>query len=704
MNLRFSAKYLLPILLCVFFQKDTLYAQQRGQYELVSIEFRGNESFSDSQLEEIIVSKRTPNWFYKFIHRISSSMGREAEYFDSVKIRDDIKALKNYYMDNGYFQLNVQYRYRLRKDEHEADLIYTISEGERYRISSYRYDGIERLDITPRLNRINDIDTTEYFSKELVEKNRQEVRTYLQDHGYMLTTLKKPDVFIDTSRKTVDVKVGFIPGNRYRISDIRVSKSGNARDQVDDELIIKLTSIDKNDFYSLDEINRAQVRLFNTTMFSSVLVNSVIEDTSGNYVPLNVSADIPSLRELSPELIINNQENTPNVGIGAQYSKKNFFGNARLFTLSGNFVVQDVFNVDYGNLSKFLALGDTTFLGYFDTRAKISQPYLFNKKVTSTFEGYVTINKQRQYKATIYGGKLSFDFELPRWVFMNSLVTYYNVERSVHDYQPDYLKKRLSSGQSDSLAEVIGRVRKKDFSSIIGMEVSAMQTDNLLFPTKGYTLSFTLEEANSIPNIIARVFGSRSNENSQFYRIIAKSTYYPKVYSSEKNAFGMKLRLGYAQVYSGRKDDIPLNQRFTAGGSNSVRGWNSRDLIPKRSIDLTNLSSQDFISYVLRQVPVGGTFLLEGSVETRNRIIGAFGGALFADFGNTWDRISDFRIDKIAVAMGFGIRYYSPFAPIRLDLGFKAYDPYDGKNLFQKFRNSRVIDNIQFHVGIGEAF
>jgi outer membrane translocation and assembly module TamA len=99
----------------------------------------------------------------------------------------------------------------------------------------------------------------------------------------------------------------------------------------------------------------------------------------------------------------------------------------------------------------------------------------------------------------------------------------------------------------------------------------------------------------------------------------------------------------------------------------------------------------------------GGFFLLEFSAEMRNRIAGNFGGAVFIDVGNTWNSYSEIQPQDFAVATGFGFRYYSQFAPFRIDFGFKVYDPFDKSFIFDKSRKFWK-DTFQFHFGIGEAF
>ena len=58
------------------------------------------------------------------------------------------------------------------------------------------------------------------------------------------------------------------------------------------------------------------------------------------------------------------------------------------------------------------------------------------------------------------------------------------------------------------------------------------------------------------------------------------------------------------------------------------------------------------------------------------------------------------QVKDIAVAVGFGLRVYTPIAPFRLDFGTKFYNPEDQKLIFKK----KLLDNISVHFGIGEAF
>ncbi|MEQ1529792.1 MAG: autotransporter assembly complex family protein [Methylococcales bacterium] len=100
--------------------------------------------------------------------------------------------------------------------------------------------------------------------------------------------------------------------------------------------------------------------------------------------------------------------------------------------------------------------------------------------------------------------------------------------------------------------------------------------------------------------------------------------------------------------------DLPTTYRFYAGGINSVRGYDYKELGPKDSRD-----------HVL-----GGQFLGVLSAEYEQAILDNWAIAGFIDTGNA------FNIDKISfkTGVGLGVRWYSPFGPIRVDFALPLND------------------------------
>ncbi len=688
-------------------------AQSGKKVELTRINFIGNDAISSSELSQVILSKESPNWFSQFVY-LFSSFGGKAIYFDSSLIQPDIYAMKNLYQSKGYFKVGIKARYDIDTSSGDAKLFYTINESSPALIKSFKVEGIDRIDpeYVDRLTAYSKVDTTTIYSDALVDEKKNYIITFLHDHGFMMAKAEKPTVTIDTMKNRVDVLLKFQPGKRYKIGEVLTTKTGVGADLVDDQLLRDLVGIQTGNWYSNYDIQRGQVRLFRTNLFTSASVLGVISDTSGNVVPLMIIGDIGLMHELSPEIITNNEDNTFNLGLALNFIKKNFFGEARKFTLSTSAAAQNV-----SEFIKHPSFADSAFYGYADIRASIEQPFLFGKPINTKLETYFTSQKKKaQYNSKLYGARLSLDFELPQITYFTSFSSYLNIERAEYNYQAPYLIDLTSTAfqlhgadktYADSLAAAYvtdslgGHLLSKSLNVNLGMNLLANKTNDIFFPTRGYALSFLIEDGNFFPYAISKIFHSSLSQPA-FFKTVVTATFFPPVYNSNLDAFGIKFKVGQMFTYYGDKADISLNQRLYAGGSNSVRGWATRQLVPREAeLNLANPSQEDLEAVLAKGAATGGFFLMEGSIETRNRLAGKVGSALFIDYGNTWNSPREFRFTDVAVAAGFGFRYYSDFVPFRLDFGLKVYDPNDRRSFWKKGFWTNLL---QIQLGIGEAF
>lgn len=646
-------------------------------YELTSIDFEGNEEFSSSTLGSVILSEESPGWFYKFLNSFTP-LGAPPVYFDSSNISIDLDALRSFYSANGFFKTVITYKYDVDTTAKDVTLTYIIKENNPSEYNDLRLFGMSKVPdyIINYIVRAFSIDTTSRYNQDYIQSKIEESVNILLNNGFVYADFDSIVVYKDTANNNADLDLYFSPGNQYVVDSIIVNKDGEGASEVEDNLLREITGMEPGQVYNLEELRRSQVRLYRTGLFNSITLSTPAEDTSNSTsrLPLLLNGNIGLMNELSPEIIMNNQQRAFNIGLGATYIRKNFLGRARKLTVGSSFGIQDIFNVDFGNLIRRFSFRDTTLLGYFDSRVTLEQLFNYAKPIYATFENYVTIEKQPNFNNTRYGSKLSLEFELPRYTFINFLKTSYNVEVSNEVYRTF----------NDSLS--------KKLISIIGAEFGSTTVDNILFPTRGYNLSFQIEEANSLPYLVSKIFKS-DYDGALFYKIVVTNSVFGSFGKIRNYILASKFKIGYLQAFVGNYGGIPLNRTFYAGGSNSIRGWRSNELVPKGTPDVPGFLSNG--------VNVkGGTFLLEGSFEFRFRFLQSFGFALFTDYGNTWLGYKDFRFDEVAVAAGTGLRYYSSFAPFRLDFAFKLYDPKDKEYIFKK----NFWDNFEFHFGIGEAF
>lgn len=183
-------------------------------------------------------------------------------------------------------------------------------------------------------------------------------------------------------------------------------------------------------------------------------------------------------------------------------------------------------------------------------------------------------------------------------------------------------------------------------------------SDDLLNPMSGFRLS-------------ARISPEVSIQGSAFNYVksqIDASGYVPM---SGKFTIAGRVRVG--SIYGATRDRLAPSRRFYAGGGGSVRGFGYQDIGPR---DLNN-------------DPIGGRSLAEFSLEARVRF-GDFGVVPFFDAGNIYTEVLP-RFTHLRYGAGLGVRYYTSFGPIRLDVG-TPLNPQPG--------DARVA----VYVSLGQAF
>jgi outer membrane protein insertion porin family len=416
-------------------------------------------------------------------------------------------------------------------------------------------------------------------------------------------------------------------------------------------------------------------------LFNSVAINPVIKDTFNFHVPIEVVTQIGTLNEISPEVKADNEFSSFNTGLGIDFIRKNLFGDARKLTLSTSFRLIDILNFNFSNLFKSSDNRDSTYQGVLDTELRLEQPYLFGKPILTTTKAYYRASTLQKETERIYGANQAFDFEMPVYTFITLLKPQFSIE--VADYET-----------RDNISAI--SFNAKSITPAFGVETGSYKTDNFLFPTEGYNLYVYPEIFQSETDAKLQIDNAQAevNETGRFWKIQTSFSFFQNISRDRKGILGIKFKSGYIQSLSGSYDLIPPNKTFFAGGSNSLRGWRSRELLPKDTVEYFGIRTRG------DNTPRGGTFLIEGSIEFRRKFAESLGLALFFDYGNVWNGYEKIVLNQFAVASGLGIRYYSSIAPFRLDFGFKLYNPDDQKTIFRK----NFLKNLEFHFGIGEAF
>ncbi len=216
----------------------------------------------------------------------------------------------------------------------------------------------------------------------------------------------------------------------------------------------------------------------------------------------------------------------------------------------------------------------------------------------------------------------------------------------------------LASDERDVIAST-GQPRRRTF--LIGALPTSLSydgSDDLLNPTRGFRLGGRLSPELSLQG---KAFGyTRAQIDASVYRAVGDVV------------IAGRTRLG--TILGAPRDQVAPSRRFYAGGGASVRGYGFQSIGPR---DPNN-------------DPIGGRSLAEFAIEARVKLFGNLGIVPFIDAGNIYTAaLPDF--SGLRYGTGLGLRYYSNFGPIRIDVG-TPINPQPG--------DTRVA----VYVSLGQAF
>lgn len=221
-----------------------------------------------------------------------------------------------------------------------------------------------------------------------------------------------------------------------------------------------------------------------------------------------------------------------------------------------------------------------------------------------------------------------------------------------------------------------------------------------LFDKEFYSFKFKIESAGNVLGLISNA--AKIPENADGTKNIfglQYSQYFKTEFDIVRhwdlghgNTIAFRSFFGIAIPY-GNSNSIPFSRSYFAGGSNDNRGWQSYSLGPGSSGGLNDFNEAN----------MKFTF----NSEFRFKFFNNFNGALFADCGNIWNVFDNEKDEKkiftgfksletLALGTGIGFRYDFKFFLMRLDFGYKTYNPAKdvGERWFREINLSKTVLNV----------
>ena len=651
-----------------------------GEREVRSLDFRGNTTFSDDELSVRV--NTTPSTWARRIFRIFGTR----RCLDSGELARDVLRLRLFYGRAGFPNATVDTTVT-PSGKNQVRVAFDIVEGEPIRIEAVHITG---LDSVPNRNRILSglyLGVGKRFDLFRLQADYDTIIARLRNSGYpRADVLQGADVRPESLLARVEPFVDTGPFARFDGVKISVTPQDSAEgQQISDRVVKRLLGIDSGDVYRDRDIVNAQRNLYQTGAYRHVEVAALPDSlqSSDSLVALRVNLVEDYMKQLDGEI---GWATLDCFRTRAVYTNKNLLGTARRLELTGQ-----LSKIGFGkpfatDQSKNLCssqLRQDPFseqANYF-VGASIRQPALFG---TSAVPALTVYREHRgEYKVygrtTLIGGDLSLLKNLG--LRTTPLRLGYSWEFGKTDAQPAMLCAVFRRCDEESR----GQLSQARPLAIASATIARVRTDNELAPTNGNILRAEVRASSQLIGSDSSLTFSKGFLDGVWYKSLGAG-----------NVLALRLRGGIVfggQGINGGPKLPPPQERLFAGGATSVRGFQQNELgaavyLLREDVKLDTLVVGDTSwIYVTRDagfqqrgvIPVGGNSLVVANIEYRLRspfLSDLLQYTLFADGGYVWtrgDNNESFGFLSIKWTPGVGLRVFSPFGPVQVNV---AYNPH----------------------------
>lgn len=661
----------------------TVAAQAQQRYEVGTLELIGNDELPVDQLLSVIQTRETPWWLWKALYS-------KPEYYDPIVFDADFIRLRRFYENSGFYNARIDTSIRFDDASGMVDLQFRIQEGRRSYIDTLEYKGLGGLppEFTDEVNSGKFIEVGAPFVLDKIQAELRRVVTLFANYGYVGVGVETPRATKYASRNNFSIVFSFTPGERYRFGQISVVQDTTSILFADTAIIIRHLDFVPGDFYSEAIKNESERSLNRLGLFEASRIDRTFPDSSLDQleIPMRVSVRARPFNELTPEVGVNDKDQALTMLLGLGYNNRNFLGGARNFSTRLTLQVQAIGSQEIQRVFGTTGLKDSSLISTIDLSMQIVQPYFFSNKVVLTTTLSAILDKQRAYYNPILRARMGVTAQTATYT---RLFVDWNLER----IDPTSFGGTLDTTRLDL---------QRQFNSIETVTLQRDKRNDLFSPSEGFLHSISFEEAGLLPSAFGGLLGA-DLPYSQYYKISGIAQWYWDPTGGRKTIWAARLHGGFAELYGNPTSPaIPINRRFYAGGSSSVRGWSARTLGAMAD------SLRDF----------GGSALFEASMELRLNPLKEAGKflfmdlskisfVLFYDIGNVWSKARQVRVSELAMATGFGLRWDTVAGPIRIDFGMRVFDPFAAENersiLQKRFWKDTFLGGV-LHLGIGHAF
>jgi len=631
--------------------------------KIETITFTGNEHIKAKKIKKIMETRE--KGLFSFV--------TDSGLFKEEALQQDLDRIRALYYDNGYMDIKVSEP----EVDHDNESIYItipIEEGKQYTVSFVKVTG-DLIAPEEQLINLLTLKPQQIFSRTIIRDDINALSNYYGEQGYAFADVT-PLTNINADDRTIGVTYDIAPGQKVYFEDITITGNTRTRDKV----VRRELRFKENELYSTKKLQKSRERLDNLGYFEEVTVNTS-EGSEKDKIDVNVNVKEKPTGMISAGAGYSSVDNV--VGM-FQVSQDNFLGKG----------LHAVAMAQIGSNNRY--------------RLGITNPYLFDKEVSLGFSIFKVDLEYDDFDSKSTGfdttlafrpfGKedwrLGFTYELSQ-TDISDIESWCEDEPCISPCDPDdptcedpcedFNPCDCDNWKSDvdrEIWEAEGSTTVSSFTTIL----SRNTIDNRFYPMRG-----------SLNSLSFQLAGGPFLGPEKFYKFMLDSKwYFPFKWDT---AFMVRGSTGFVDGYLG--NGVPIFERFFLGGLDSLRGFDYRSVGPEGDAStitqyIENPDTGELCPITVHltgDATTGGYSMLLFNFEYLFPLIKAakIRGLVFFDTGNAYEDGDFIDPTDMRESVGWGIRWNSPFGPLRVEWGY-VLDPKDDE------------DSNQIEFSVGTAF
>ena len=339
-------------------------------YKVRRVYFSGNTFFSPSTLLDVISTSEHSWW--KFLSSVTN--------YNQNRIVFDKSLLKNFYLDNGFYDVQIISADTNFIKNKGVDLTFSINSGNKYNFSNFKIfdknNNLRKKDIF-NIKKIIEKDLKNTYSRSTLIRIQNKIINYLN-----LNNIEFVDLNISANKQKknkIDITFDFYKTDRLFVNLINIK--GNS---ITEEAVIRNNlSFSEGDTFTRKKLDDSLKKLRNTGIFSDNKITS--KKIENELVDIEVNVEEQPTGSISAGLGVGSAESS----IGGELKEKNLFGKGIVSNANVRFGTQKISGSINAIIPDYNNTGNKVGVSLFALSTEFDNAGYESKKIgTSAFTEY----------------------------------------------------------------------------------------------------------------------------------------------------------------------------------------------------------------------------------------------------------------------------------------------------------------------------